>query len=1041
LDQEIIGRKSMDLQRGFAQMRMRTDVGRIKRVARSSSKKKANKEEVVMDEHMKTLDELKEYYGDSGINLKDLDDCRGLSDDTAEALLKRHGLNAMTPPAKTPLWVKFLGQFTGFFSLLLEGGAALCLVAWLLNIQDPNNLYLFLVLGGVVILTAIFTFLQEAKTEKTMEGFKKLAPSSAKVRRNGQTKDIDSKFLVVGDIVVVKSGDRVPADIIMIKAAGMKVDNSALTGEADAQERKVGGTDNNPLETKNISFYSTLCVKGSGVGIVCFTGDQTIMGRIAGLASTTSAESTPLHKEINRFIYIISAIALFLGFSFCGIGFYLYPTEYIANLIFTIGIIVANVPEGLLATVTVALTLTATRMKIKNVLVKHLESVETLGSTTTIASDKTGTLTQNRMTVAHLWYDKKIFKCNTNKQSAFGYTSDDKTFADLQKIGTLCNKATFNPGPANEKRHVLDKTTIGDASESALIKFCQPLRDIVEYRAANPIYKANGINYEIPFNSVNKWQISLHKEETGNFSILMKGAPERVWDMSTNIQLDGKDVEKDESAIRAFDEAYDKLGGLGERVLGFALKYVDQEFIDNIDPDDLLNTLVPKDLCFVGLYAMVDPPRASVPEAVHKCNTAGIKVIMVTGDHFKTATAIARQVGIIKGDTIDDIAKREGKKVEEIDPDRAQAAVIQGKNIPFLTDEQWNEVLSKQEVVFARTSPQQKLIIVEHCQQRGEIVAVTGDGVNDSPALKKADIGIAMGIMGSEVSKDAADMILMDDNFASIVNGVQEGRVIFDNLKKSIAYTLSSNIPEISPFLIFITLGIPLPLSTVLILCVDLGTDMIPAISLAYEEAESDIMRRKPRNSKTDKLVSTKLIAFSYFQIGIMQAVAGFFTYFCVLGYYGFPMGNLSGLITKQPTTFLQGSQNRNADILNIRGELFTDEKQLEILAEAQTSYLCTIIVVQWADILICKTRRLSIFQHGMGNQMLNFGLVSETVLGLFISYTPFLGPAIFGSRPLKLIFLLPGIPFAILIFTYDEIRKFIMRHNPGGWVERHTFW
>ena len=387
---------------------------------------------------------------------------------------------------------------------------------------------------------------------------------------------------------------------------------------------------------------------------------------------------------------------------------------------------------------------------------------------------------------------------------------------------------------------------------------------------------------EIPFNSANKFQVSIHESSDPSdkgYIMMMKGAPERILERCSTICIDGKDLPLTQQWKDNFEAAYMELGGLGERVLGFcdftlpANKYpIGYPF----DPDEENFPL--NGLRFVGLMSMIDPPRAAVPDAVAKCRSAGIKVIMVTGDHPITAKAIARSVGIISEgqETVEDIANRKGCDIKDVNPREARAAVVHGGEIKELSEKALDEILMYHtEIVFARTSPQQKLIIVEGCQRMGAIVAVTGDGVNDSPALKKADIGVAMGIAGSDVSKQAADMILLDDNFASIVTGVEEGRLIFDNLKKSIAYTLTSNIPEISPFLLFILADVPLPLGTVTILCIDLGTDMVPAISMAYEFAESDIMKRPPRNPFTDKLVNERLISMAYGQIGMIQASAG----------------------------------------------------------------------------------------------------------------------------------------------------------------------
>merc|ERR1712015_369963 len=487
----------------------------------------------------------------------------------------------------------------------------------------------------------------------------------------------------------------------------------------------------------------------------------------------------------------------------------------------------------------------------------------------------------------------------------------------------------------------------------------------------------------------------------------------------------------------AFEEAYMSLGGLGERVLGFC---------DFILPGDKYPVGYPFDadeenfplenLRFVGLMSMIDPPRAAVPDAVVKCRSAGIKVIMVTGDHPITAKAIARSVGIISEgqETVEDIANRKGCDIKDVNPREARAAVVHGGEIKELSEKALDEILMYHtEIVFARTSPQQKLIIVEGCQRMGAIVAVTGDGVNDSPALKKADIGVAMGIAGSDVSKQAADMILLDDNFASIVTGVEEGRLIFDNLKKSIAYTLTSNIPEISPFLLFILADVPLPLGTVTILCIDLGTDMVPAISLAYEKAEADIMKRQPRDPLRDKLVNERLISLAYGQIGMIQASAEFFVYFVIMAENGFMPSRLLGRRRAWDSPAVN-------DLEDSYGQEWTyrDRKILEYTCH--TAFFVSIVIVQWADLIICKTRKNSVFQQGMKNHFMNFGICFETLLAIVLSYTPGMDKGL-RMYPLKINWWLPAMPFSLLIFCYDETRKFLLRRNPGGWIESETYY
>ncbi|GFS90914.1 hypothetical protein NPIL_673221 [Nephila pilipes] len=988
------------------------------------------KQEVDMDEHKIGVEEL---YSRLGTNPE-----TGLTAMQAREIYERDGPNALTPPKKVPEWVKFCKQLFGGFALLLWIGAVLCFIAYSIQVGTSegsveDNLYLGIVLATVVIVTGCFSYYQEARSSKIMESFKNMVPQYATVIREGQKHTLPAEDVVVGDLVEVKGGDRVPADIRVISAQGFKVDNSSLTGESEPQTRSPEMTNENPLETRNIAFFSTNCVEGTGRGIVINTGDRTVMGRIANLASGLEMGDTPIAREIAHFIHIITSVAVFLGVTFFIIAFIL-GYYWLDAVIFLIGIIVANVPEGLLATVTVCLTLTAKRMASKNCLVKNLEAVETLGSTSTICSDKTGTLTQNRMTVAHMWFDNQIIEADTTEdQSGLQYDKTSSGWKALSRVARLCSRAEFKPGQENVP--ILKRECNGDASESAILK-CMELAtsNVMQYRENNPKV------CEIPFNSTNKYHVTIHETDDANnpsYLLCMKGAPERVLDRCSTIYINGKEKVLDDEMKEAFNNAYLELGGLGERVIGFCDYIMPPDQYPSGYPFDADEQNFPIDgLRFLGLVSMIDPPRAAVPDAVAKCRSAGIKVIMVTGDHPITAKAIAKAVGIISegNETVEDIAQRLNIPIDDVNPNDAKAAVIHGSELRDMTADQIDDILRNHtEIVFARTSPQQKLIIVEGCQRQGAIVAVTGDGVNDSPALKKADIGVAMGIAGSDVSKQAADMILLDDNFASIVTGVEEGRLIFDNLKKSIAYTLTSNIPEISPFLIFILADIPLPLGTVTILCIDLGTDMVPAISLAYETAESDIMKRQPRDPKKDKLVNERLISMSYGQIGMMQAAAGFFSYFVIMSENGFWPDRLLGLRKEWDSAAV----NDLKDSYN-QEWTFKDRKTLEYTCH--TAFFVSIVIVQWADLIICKTRRNSILHQGMRNHVLNFGLVFETALAAFLCYTPGMDKGL-RMYPLKFNWWLPALPFSLLIFVYDEVRRYILRRNPGGWVERETYY
>ena len=965
------------------------------------------------------------------------DPAKGLDETFVESRREKEGQNMLTPPPTESELVKFLRELFSFFSCLLIGGGVLCFIGYELQ-GDQDNLYLGSVLIFVVVVTAVFGYYQNSKASKLMDSFADMMPKSVNLLRNGQPASKNAQALVRGDIVSLNAGDCVPADLVVLTCTqDAQVDNASLTGESEPQGRKNRATDPSCYETKNVAFFGTLVPQGQMTGCVVYCGDNTAMGRIARLATATDNEQTPINREIEHFVHIVSAIAIALGVSFFIIGNQKGQT-LITGIVFAIGIIVANVPEGLLVTVTVCLTLTANRMHGKNVLVKNLEGVETLGSTSCICSDKTGTLTQNVMTVQYTVFGRRastdggspairkplddeqrtFFACrevgpterkdetNTARRTLFRkYLKDtlapNAGFNALWRCSAICNDSVWNddltyvqkagddgsaePDRANPANFRAEKFTSGNlspweakgnATDSGMLKLAQELISLddatlnswlesgnvqydlkthgaetgamEQFKAANPQFE------KVAFNSKNKFAITFNEDGANNGAPTMffKGAPERVMVRCNKALVGDNDFEDfsfdNESpdncnpcAREAFDIQF-ALSSEGYRVIGLAMKELDTKKFTKSGDKWLVNgnkidtakynfpigmpeeeaaeaglgkfdesdTADPRQmLTFIGLLALIDPHRPEVPFAVEDCKSAGIQVVMVTGDHPITAKAIAKNVGIIWGDTEDDCKEFNAKNnLSKSDPGYknplawhlggdAAALVVPGWEIKDDDDDAtWKFRLSHPQKVFARTSPQQKLKIVENCQKLGHIVAVTGDGVNDSPALKKADIGCAMGIMGSEVSKEAADMILLDDNFASIVAGVQEGRLIFDNLKKSIAYTLSSNIPEISPFLLFTTIGIPLPLTTVLILCVDLGTDMIPAISMAYENPESDIMRRNPRNGLVDRLVTKKLISFAYLQIGIIQAAAGFYTWMVVLNDYGFPPHILPGL-------------------------------------------------------------------------------------------------------------------------------------------------
>ena len=1021
----------------------------------------------------------------------------GLTTQAAADKLERDGPNRLTPPAREPWWVKLLEHLFGGFAGLLWVGSVLCFIVMSLKPDEPEHMTLGITLAAVVTLTGIYAFSEDMKAEAVLEGFLKMVPSKCTVKRDGNWIEIDAVECCVGDILKLKNGDNVAADCIVLMSQGVKVDNSSLTGEAEPQKRAVGHTDEVPERSRNVAFFGTGCVSGEGVGVVARIGDNTAIGQIAEDTLQNEAPETLMKIELERFVRIISFIAVGIGVTFLIISLAM-GYDGLTSAVSCIGIIVANVPEGLLATVTVALTITALHMADKNVLVKNVETVETLGAVSVIASDKTGTLTQNRMTVRHAVYNSKginavghgremsrmdVTSGGGNKTKMVGDGTDTfqagintvnkstgkvqrtkgdfndlpKDLQGLVRVAGLCNHATFkDPVDKDGKAiigglhtaNILDRDTSGDASESALLKFAHSHCNIDELRSSCKEVAC------VPFNSANKWMATVHRvvNASGDFqkyTLLVKGAPERVLERCST---HGAGLPMSKAVAADIQEANDEVAENGERVLAFAeadLVGIKDGYTFETDDITALN-FKSEDLNFVGLLSLEDPPRPEVPGAVQKCREAGIRVIMVTGDQALTARSIANQVGILRDSrapiyTCSNAARQDPTK---------DAVVVTGTELDKFDESDWVYVLSRSDVVFSRTLPHQKQLIVQHLQgvdklddgekaitAEGAVVAVTGDGVNDAPALKSANVGIAMGT-GSQVAKDASDMILMDDNFASIVNGIEEGRLIFANLKKSIAYTLTSNIPEILPFLCMIALRIPLGLTTIMILCIDLGTDMLPAIAFAYEVPESNIMQQPPRNRFTENLVTMQLISWSYLQIGIIQAFAAYTAFFYVMREHGF---SSAGLLSSANDPHMDGNEFNKLDTFDSNGNCnyeydvenadtsnggtycATLEEREVALKQSQTAFLAAIVVCQVGCGLAAKTRTNSLISQGMSNMVQNYGIFQEVMLIVCLVYVPFLQHG-FQTMPFAGEAWLLGVPFAMCIVFYDEWRKYIFR-------------
>ncbi len=893
------------------------------------------------DEHKIPLDELEQRLNATSTGLNSVE---------AERRLTQYGTNELHVRKDTPEIIKFFRQFRNFFALLLIGGSALAFLADYLQ-PGEGNFYIGVALLVVVFLNALFSYVQQHESDRIMESFRNMLPPMISVLRDGKVSRIEAWLLVPGDVILLEEGDRIPADARLIEVNRLKVDHSSLTGESEPQLRNLECTNESLLESRNIVFSGTLVQTGNGRALVYGTGMNTQIGEIVQLTKETDMVETPIRKELRYFIRVISTIAITLGFLFFILSV-LLGKPLIGSLIFAIGIIVANVPEGLLPTVTLALTMASKRMAKKNALIRNLEAVETLGSTTVICTDKTGTITQNRMKVTTLVLGEHEWSAYQNG------LAEVEGFDEAWATIVLCNNARLN-----------EHGYLGDPTEGAMLVFAQKMKPLQDFPTRFPRINEN------PFDSSTKRMITTHKNETGKHNLAyMKGAPEIVFKKCTHTLHHGTVVEFDEAARQQALELYEVLAARGERVLALAYKTTEAAESDE------------EDFIYIGLLGMLDPPRPEIPDAIEKCRSAGIRVFMITGDYHTTAESIARQVGLYSGD----------------------GEVIVSERLLEMDEEELSRLLESRELVFARTTPLQKLQIVQALQKKGEIVTVTGDGVNDAPALKNADMGVAMGVSGTEVAKEASDMVLMDDNFATIVVAIEEGRTIFANIKKFIAYILTSNIPEILPFIAFVAIGAPLALTVVLILTIDLGTDLLPALGLGRERPENDVMLQPPRK-RDERLLTWPLLGMSYGIIGMIQAAAGFFAFFVVLYQGGWTWG----------------SELSDSSLL---------------YRTAVTAFFAAVVINQVADVLICRTRRQSILSAGIfSNKLIWIGIAVELGLVAAISHVPFLQP-FFGTAPIGWFEVSLALPFAAAILLGDEFRRWMIRRD-NAFVQRWLTW
>ncbi len=861
----------------------------------------------------------------------------GLTQEEAGRRLQSQGRNIISAAVRKP-WYKILPtHFIHFFALLLWVAALLSFLAGM-----PS---LAVAIAAVVLLNGAFSFWQEFQAEKAMEALEAMLPVMVRAQRDGLECEIPAEAVVVGDLVFLRAGDLIPADARIAFAEDLRVDLSSLTGESRSVACVAAPTakEEEAALPANIVFAGTSVAEGTGRALVFATGKDTEFGRIAWLTARQRERPSPLERELQGVTRVVTLLAVGMGISFGALGVLAMHMRMVDAFLFAIGVIVANVPEGLLPTLTLSLAMAVRRLARREALVRRLSAVEALGATTVILTDKTGTLTENRMAVRAVW--------------APGAEAWQAAAPEAQKrillIAALCSD---NTAGASAARRVQEGT---DAAiwKAALIAGNPP-----DLQAALPRVR------EFAFDSARKRMTTVHRQGE-RLLACVKGAPEEILARCRYVRSDGADAPLPGDALETSQRAYETLARKGFRVLAVASRELPPAMDD---PGGLLRDETEKDLTLLGYVGFEDPPRASVPAALRACRSAGIRVHMVTGDSGLTGAAIALEIGM--GET----APR----------------VVTGRDLDGLDDPALDALLTSPDLLFARVKPEHKLRLVEAFQRLGEVVAVTGDGVNDAPALKQADIGVAMGKAGTEVARAAADMVLRDDDFGTIVTAVQEGRTVYDNVRKFVTYIFASNVSELVPFLAFALFRIPLPLNVMQILAVDLGTDMAPALALGMESAEPDVMTRPPRSRK-DRLLNPGTLLRAYAWLGGIQAVfclGGFFYAYWLSGWRpGMPMA-AAGMVYKQAVT------------LSLAG----------------------IVACQIGNVFACRSSRYSVFSLKRRNPWIWGAIVTEmTLVLLLIHVRPLAG--IFGLAPLQWRHwaLLACYPFVFLLM--EEGRKLAM--------------
>jgi calcium-translocating P-type ATPase len=893
---------------------------------------------------------------------------RGLSSAEAAARLAERGRNELPGAPRRSLVGRFLAQFTDLFAVVLLVAAGLTFSAYLLGTPpDPGNLQLTVAIVAVVVLNAAIGFGQEYMAERTAEVLRAMVPHRARVIRDGERVEVPAAELVVGDVVVLDAGDAVSADCRVVEAHELAVNNVALTGESDPAAR---GAEPVPaqvarLEARNLVWMGTTVSSGTGKAVVTDTGAATEFGRIYRLTAATEPDRSPLQRQIAIMARRVATAAFALGVMLFAVRL---PSgdPIVQTFVFALGVMVACVPEGLPATLSVALAIGVRRMARRQALVKKLVAVETLGSTTVVCTDKTGTLTKAEMTVQQVWAAGRTHPVTGVGYAPEGEVDNPEPVRELLRVAGLCCDARLLAPDGTQGWRVL-----GDTTEGALLTVAAKAGlDLAAERAAAPRVG------EFPFDSARKLMTTLH-DRNGRTSAYVKGAPLELLARCTHIRREHGDSTvdspMDDAARREVLAANDTMARSALRVLAVAVHDVDSERIGQDQAE--------RGLTLIGLVGMLDPPRPEVVEAVKACRHAGIRVVMVTGDYALTAEAIARRVGILT----------------EPGPPRT----VTGAELDDLDDGALRDLLARgHDVLFARVKPEHKMRVVAAFKDLGEVVAVTGDGANDAPALKRADIGVAMGASGTDVAREAAVMVLLDDSFASIAAAVRLGRSVYANIRKFLIYLFSHNVGELVPILAATIAGFPLvPINAMQILAIDLGSDVLPALALGAEPPEPGTMDTPPRKP-TQRLFSAALVRRFLF-LGSVQAIGATSLFFWRVHTAGIPF------------------------------EQFTVGNP--VYREALTMTQATIVASQVFNAFTVRSDRLSVFRLGL---LSNPPLIVAELIGVLImcaiSYAPPL-QAVFHTAPLSVVDWALVTACGVLLLVADEIRKLLLRRQEAG--------